>query len=90
MALVKNIQGSSDNTPYDGSSSWKEYWEERKGRKFSYCSHVGCFQLAEVGGHVKKVHGTGEWYIIPLCSKCNNYANTDPYEVNDADLLRVN
>ncbi len=89
MALVQNIHGSADNTPPAGYSSWKEYWEKKKNKKFSLCSCTTCFQKASVGGHVKKVHDSNEWYIVPLCSSCNSYANTDPFEVNDADLLRA-
>lgn len=90
MALVKNIRGSSDNNPPKGYSSWKEYWEDKKHRKFSGCSCITCPRMAEVGGHVKKVYGSGEWYIVPICSKHNSPSYTDSFEVRDDDLLRVN
>ncbi len=89
MALVKNIKGSSDNVAPSGYSSWKEFWEVKKGRKFSYCACLTCSNQAVYGGHVKKVYGSNEWYIVPLCEKCNNYANEDPFEVNDSDLLPI-
>lgn len=89
MALVKNINGSSDNNPPDGFDSWKEYWESRKGRRFSRCSNLSCSSAAEVGAHVKKAFGTNEWYIVPLCNSCNNPSNTDAFEVNASDLLRI-
>jgi hypothetical protein len=89
LALVKNIHGSADNTPPAGCSSWKEYWEKAKNKKFSSCSCTSCFQRAVVGGHVKKVYGSNEWYIVPLCASCNSYTNTNPFEVCDADLVRV-
>ena len=90
MALVKNIQGSTDNIPPAGYSTWKEYWEANKKRKFSDCSNLSCSNLAKVGGHVKKVYGSNEWYIVPLCYACNSSSNTSLFEVRDADLLRVN
>ena len=89
MALVKNISGSSDNDPPKGYATWKEYWEANMHRKFSVCSCVSCPKTAVVGGHVKKVYGSGEWYIVPICAAHNNASYTDPYEVKDADLLRV-
>ena len=89
MTLVKNINGSSDNYPPKGYNSWKELWEERKNRKFAYCSCVTCTKRAEVGGHVKKVYGSNEWYIVPICTEHNNHAFSNPYTVRDEDLLRI-
>lgn len=90
MALVKNLHGSADNNPPAGYLSWRDYWERNKGRKFSDCSRSDCHKAAEVGGHVKKVYGSNEWYIVPLCRACNSPSNTDEFVVRDADLLRVN
>ena len=90
MALVKNLKNSSDNNPPKGYASWRDYWEEKKNRKFSGCSCTICANKAEVGGHVKRVYGTNEWYIVPICSKHNHPAFTDSYTVRDEDLLRVN
>ena len=89
MALVKNINGSSDNIPPSGYNSWKQYWEHKKMRKFANCSCISCSKKAEVGGHVKKVYGSNEWYIVPVCTYHNNYTFTSPYEVKDDDLLKV-
>lgn len=89
MALVRNISGTSDNTPPKGYSSWKEFWESKMNRRLSSCSNLSCDRRADHGGHVKKVHGLGEWYIVPLCDKCNNPYNTDSFSVKDTDLLRV-
>ena len=89
MALVKNIHGSSDNNAPVGYSSWKDYWEKNKHRKFSTCSCLSCSKLAEVGGHVKRVYGSNEWFIVPLCYDCNNYSNEEAFEVRDSDMLSV-
>ncbi len=90
MALVKNINGSSDNLPPRGYCSWKEFWEAKKNRRFSRCSCINCLGNAEVGGHVKKVNGTNAWYITPICVRHNNLPDTVSYVVRDDDLLPVN
>jgi len=90
MALVKNISGSSKYNPPSGYGSWKEYWEARKYRRFSYCACITCQNRAEVGGHVKMVYGPNDWYIIPICSFHNNPSFVEPYTVRDDDLLPVN
>jgi len=89
MAIVKNINGSADNRPQAGYASWKDYWEVNMHRRFSWCSSLTCNNLADVGGHVKKVNGSGEWYIVPICSKHNNLPAGYTYEVADSDMLRV-
>ena len=89
MAIVKNVRGSSDLTPPNGYDSWKDYWECKKRRLFTYCSCTTCSERAEVGGHVEKVYGSGEKYIVPICYEHNNYTYTSPYEVHDDDLLKV-
>lgn len=88
MAIVKNINGTSDNLPV-GYASWRHFWESKMHRRFSYCSCISCSNLADVGGHVKKVYGSGEWYIVPICYRHNNLSSSYTYEVSDADLLRA-
>ena len=51
---VKNLNGTTDNSPPSQYSSWKEWWEKQKNREFLFCSCTGCFNFAEVGAHVKK------------------------------------
>lgn len=90
MVKVHNLNGTSNSTPSDGSSSWKEFWENQTGRDFSYCSASDCTNWAEVGAHVQK-SGAGtsnEWYIVPLCSRCNQ--RTGDFYVNSNDLVREN
>lgn len=90
MALVRNLNGTSDNTPPAGYRSWLAYWESKKNRKASVCSCTSCSKSAYVGGHVKKVNGTNAWYLVPICSTHNNYSSDISYEVNDHDLLALN
>ena len=89
MALVRNVKDSSKFEPPSGYESWKEYWEEQMGRKFSVCSCRTCSRAADVGGHVEKVYGSGEIYIVPICYNHNNHTYINAYEVNDFDLLPV-
>jgi len=90
MTKVKNLNGTTKNTPPAGYSTWREWWEYKKGRSFSTCSRSGCLQSAVVGAHVQKVYGGNEWYIVPLCRTSNNQPSTVHFEVRDADLQAVN
>lgn len=89
MALVKNINGTSDNTPPTGHCSWKDFWETCMHRPFRFCSCITCSRRAEVGGHVKLASSFGAWYIVPLCYSHNNLPSTHPYEIREADMLRI-
>ena len=85
---VKNLNGTTDNTPPSQYSSWQEWWEKQMNRKFLYCSCMDCFNFAEVGAHVKKVNDGNEWYIVPLCKECN--ARTDNFYVSEYNLAKIN
>ncbi len=85
MTEVKNIKGTVDNYPKNGYYTWKEFWEDKKGRKFSTCSC--CNGRAEVGAHVIKVSYSNRWYIVPLCRSCNQKETS--FMVRDADLEPV-
>ncbi len=88
MILVRNVTGSSQYDLPSGYSSWKDYWEDKTKRRFSDCSCVECTRNATDGGHVRPLNGS-DTYIVPLCEKCNNPANTNPFFVRDNDLLAV-
>ena len=91
MAQVKNLNGTSDNHPPIGYSSWKEWWEKKKGRSFNYCSCKECTNKAIVGAHVQKAYDTDrKWYIVPLCTECNVSKKNMVFEVSDFDLEPVN
>lgn len=89
MALVRNVEGSGNDNPPNGFSSWKEFWEARMKKSFSLCSRVDCFKTATDGAHVENTQNTGERFIVPLCEKCNNPSNRDSFEVDDSNLLRI-
>lgn len=90
MTLVHNLNDTSDSMPRDGSSTWKEFWENHSGRKFGQCSASDCMKMAEVGAHVAKSgsNTSKEWYIVPLCSRCNH--RTGDFFVDSDDLVREN
>ncbi len=87
MTYVYNVNGSSRYEAPAGYASWKEFWEKRTGRHFDKCSCPSCMNRADVGGHVRRAHGTNEWYIVPICYSHNN--STDYYLVNEYDMVPV-
>ena len=90
MTKVKNLNGTSDNTPPRGYSSWRAWWEAQTGRRFGTCSCSSCASSATVGAHVQKVGSDNKWYIVPLCSSCNVSKKNVEFYVRDADLVAVN
>ena len=97
MTSVKNINGTSQKRyakPKDGSSSWKEYWEKHndEGCEFGLCGNMSCYdRKADVGGHVVKVNSRDQkWYIVPLCSSCNQLSDDEIFKVPDNFLVPVN
>lgn len=91
MTKVKNLNGTADNKPRNGCSTWKEFWETKTERKFGTCSCNGCLSRAEVGAHVQKVDPNDKkWYIVSLCNSCNNSKNGEVFEVRDYDLVAAN
>lgn len=72
MIRVKNLENTADRKPADGSATFKEFYERRRGWP-NLCSCISCRQKAEVGAHVKKVDSyDNKWYIVPLCRNHNN------------------
>lgn len=89
--IVKNLNGTSDNLPPKPYSSWKAWWEDKKGRNFMFCSCSDCLSPASVGAHAQKVSKDDKkWYIIPLCTSCNNKSSDEEFSVQEADLEAVN
>lgn len=45
-----------------------------------FALHQGCIKTDLVGAHVQKAYSIDQkWYIVPLCSSCNQ--RTDTFEV---------
>lgn len=91
MAKVHNLNNTTDRKPPKGYATWREWWEDKKGRKFSTCSCYSCTSSAEVGAHVQK-HGSSDrkWYIVPLCRGCNGMSSDETFYVRDNDLEPIN
>lgn len=65
---------------YPCCSSWLDHWTKHTGRTPAWCRGCRVRLPAEdlVGGHVVKVNSSDRrWYIVPLCSACNN---SHPFE----------
>ena len=91
MIVVHNLKGTSDNNVPNGYSSWRNWWECQKGRRFSDCSCEGCFEQATVGAHVQKDSILDrKWYIVPLCNSCNVSKTGISFNVRENDLQPVN
>lgn len=67
---VHNLQEGFRPSP-PGYSSWIDYWERKTGIKAPKCHRTGCNESVSEGAHVQLVDGGNEWYIVPLCHKCN-------------------
>lgn len=88
MIKVINLHGTTGRKPKN-YETWKDFWISKKGYWPSYCSASGCWQVAEVGAHVKKVDSLdNRWYIVPLCLGCNQ--RTDTFWVDENLLVPVN
>ena len=87
---VKNLQNTTGRVPVDTSRTWQKFWENKTGAQFTFCSCSDCFELAAVGGHVKKVDmNDDKWYIVPLCRKCNTKSADETYIVDHEKLVPV-
>lgn len=78
---VKNVSGSSRFPAPAGYSSWLKYWEKQTGESTYFCSADGCLGTNLVGAHVQKAYSDDKkWYIVPLCTSCNQ--RTDTFNVS--------
>jgi len=86
---IRNKKGTSGNTPADGSSSWLEFWENKKGKKATICEVRGCYGNPDVGGHVIKDGQGSKEYILPMSYGCNNKDESHVFEAWESDLVPV-
>lgn len=84
--LVRNLEDTSDLKPDPPYESWKEFWEDKTQMKADKCSHCKCKENI-VGAHVEMAFGDNNYYIIPLCKKCNKF--TGDFFV-ETKLVRTN
>lgn len=85
--LVQNISGTSDNPPPRGYDSWLEFWADKRETRPFLCRRCGSLDSDLVGAHVMKVYGGNEWYIVPLCTRCN--LTSGNFYVPEEDLVPV-
>ncbi len=84
---VKNVSGSSRFPKPRGYNSWLDYWKAQTGENPYYCSADNCWGTNLVGAHVQKAYSNDQsWYIVPLCTSCNQ--RTDTFNVS-ATLVPV-
>ena len=77
--LVKNKKGHR-LSPACSCNTFLCHWKNYTNKRVAVCSLKGCTEKKDlVGAHVIKCHGnsSNKQYIIPLCKKHNNPANTD-------------
>lgn len=83
---VKNLRGTSDNTAPNGS--WIKYWESQRPYNTNKKCRA-CDNQYTLGAHVIKVNSYDQrWYIVPLCSSCNQQTIT--FSVSENDLVFAN
>lgn len=70
---VHNLNGISQDNCSCGS--WLQHWKNYSGTPIpSECVEETCTREPEVGAHVQIDVSSINWYIIPLCSRCNKRA----------------
>lgn len=91
MVNVYNLNNKEDRSPPEGYESWRQWWIEKKHRDFYQCSRVNCAGHAAVGAHVQEQLGSKDrWYIVPLCTSCNNKPDYAIFQVKKFDLEPIN
>lgn len=85
---IKNVNGSGRFAAPAGYSSWLDYWNQHASHKDLRCGTTDCHHCGNlVGAHVQKAYSSDlKWYIVPLCSSCNQ--KTDIFDV-DEELVPV-
>lgn len=86
MAIVKNINGTSDNTCLCGS--WINHWRKYTQKLPVFCSVNSCNDTDLVGAHVQKDSNDMSWYIVPLCKSHNKSAT--PLDIGNSTLVSAN
>lgn len=87
---VKHRQGSGDETPPKGFSSWKDFWQTRTGKFFGLCACEDCSEPATDGAHVILAgESDRRWYIVPMCHQCNTNKNKESFRVKKVLLVPV-
>ncbi|MBN1398797.1 MAG: hypothetical protein JXA06_12265 [Bacteroidetes bacterium] len=86
---IRNKKGTANKFPPPGYTSWLDFWEKKKGMGATKCEVMLCAKKPDVGGHVIKVGGGKEEYILPMCYGCNNKPEDEVFKAWDSDLVAV-
>jgi hypothetical protein len=84
MATIINLQNADGREcTCDGSTSWLEHWEIRKGVTAIYCR--ACLNQKDlVGTHVKKSESPNEGlFIVPCCEICFQKEELNVWSYNE-------
>lgn len=82
IVRVKNLNWTPANLC--NCASWLDHWENFSKQVTRKCVVIGCDNNYSVGGHVQNESGIDKsWYVIPICSECNNKRG-QVLEINDA------
>jgi len=86
---VKNLNSTSGLSCK--CSSWLQHWSKFTNKNRNTCSNKFCVSDDIVGAHVQK-DGLldNNWYIVPLCKKCNHPDNTSVMNIDDVELVPAN
>lgn len=86
---VKNLNGTAQNKCK--CVSWYAHWEKFSGQKANQCVVIGCKGKPEVGAHVQKDSSAdSSWYVIPVCTACNNKRGEPLNVVDEVKLVSAN
>jgi hypothetical protein len=90
MIAVHNLNNTGNKNPPAGYSSWRLWWQTQTGKMFCLCSRVGCNNFADVGAHVQKEGSADKsWYIVPLCTACNNISSKEAFLVDAENMVSL-
>lgn len=90
MIAVHNLNKTADRKPPAGYTTWIKWWETQTGRRFYSCSRVGCNNFADVGAHVQQEGSADKsWYIVPLCTACNNISSKEAFLVDAENMVSL-
>lgn len=82
---VINFHGTSNKRCNCGS--WLAHWKHFSEQTVYNCIVIDCNNKVEVGRHVKKISIMDDnWYIVPVCSDCNN-SREETLDISESVML---
>lgn len=88
VRLLKQTNTASEHDVNTKHRTLKEFWEEKKQRKFVLCS--ACIRKAELGALVSvKSDLSGKSYVIPICRYCLAAKADKEFVVGEFELVEL-